>query len=162
MRNKAGITFHQLFQSRVLWHVERTPRTRHPVGTLLEELVTAPAMAEVEVAPRLPVGCCAAEDGSLVNEHFHCSHVAPEVISVRIRPRLAGSRRLQVAHRRLYVAVTEPGLQLKWAHWLLGIAELRSDRGTCAVAADGTARITLRYPSLPTQGTNHSVVQVIR
>jgi hypothetical protein len=68
----------------VLWQVEVAPSTGHPVAALLEEIVGAVAVTEVEVLPGLALSRSAGTDRLAIDENLDRSDVACEVTGVII------------------------------------------------------------------------------
>jgi hypothetical protein len=60
----------QLNMGGVLWQVEVAPGTRHPVAALLEEVVGAIAVTEVEVLPGLALSGGARADRLAIDENL--------------------------------------------------------------------------------------------
>src|SRR5437899_12714455 len=68
----------------VLWQVEVAPSTGHPVAALLEEIVGAVAVTEVEVLPGLALSRSARTDRLAIDEDLDSPDVACEVTGVFI------------------------------------------------------------------------------
>src|ERR1700692_367246 len=139
--------------------VEAALRTRHPVRTLVEEIVCAIAMSEIVELPGLVGGSSAAHD-FLVHKHFNGTKVAREVPSVSVRLSQFRWSDLGVMLRRSRRAVAEPFLEFKQRHRLFGVEQLRGNRRPSAMAGDVAAHICSRYPRLPAGCGNQNSVHI--
>ena len=74
----------QLNLRRVLWQVEVAPSTGHPVAALLEEVVGAVAVTEVEVLPGLALSRGAGPNRVAIDEDLDGSYVARKVTGVLV------------------------------------------------------------------------------
>src|SRR5712692_3525520 len=134
---------------RTLWHIKRAFRTRHTVRTLIEEVISAVAVAEIVKLPRLR-GTDSVSHLFLIDEHFDCPKIPSEVTCVRIRRHQLGWRDFCVPLSGGRQPMAEPLLQLIQTHWLLRIEQLGGDGGPRAMTRNFPAEVALWHSSLLT------------
>ena len=140
--SEVGFGLQRLGPRRLLGNVEAAFGTCHAVRALIEEVVSAKAMAEIVKAPWLAGSRCPIPDGVLINQNLDRTQVALEVSGALDRTRQPGRRHGSIVLRRCRRRVPKPGLQLEQRQRFLGVVELRRDRRACPVACDAAARVT--------------------
>ena len=93
--------------------VEIATGAGHPVLTLLEEAVAAPAVTQIVVLPWLAGGGGAGGDGVTVEEHLDGAHVAGEVAGLGVGLGQGVRADLRVVLGGVRCAMAKPGLQLE-------------------------------------------------
>ncbi|SRR5713226_1010067 len=129
--------------------------------TLIKELVTAPAVPQVVVAPRGAVRCGTIGNGVTVNQYLDGSNIPREVACIAVRLGQFRRARRDVVLRRGWRLMTEPRLQFKQCHWLASVEELAGDGRTCAMAANRSTCIFARHSCFLAEGGNQTQVQIL-
>src|SRR5260370_31566705 len=141
------LAFKKSHHRRALWKIKRAFRARHTVRTLIEEVISAVAVAEIVKLPRLR-GTDSVSYLFLIDEHFDRTKIPSKVTCVRIRLHQLRWCDLCVPLCGGRHPVPEPLLQLEQTHRLLRIEQLRSDRRPCSVTRNSHAQIFLRYTGI--------------